>query len=79
MAITNWFPASAAAATRSARSSADWGGDSVGNDRVAEFGHGLVESGGGGVVERLVPAAGDVEHQGDGRTVRTLCCRSGRR
>ena len=30
MAMTNWFPASAAAATRSARSSADWGGDSVG-------------------------------------------------
>ena len=28
--MTNWFPASAAAATRSARSSADWGGDSVG-------------------------------------------------
>ena len=28
--MTNWFPPSAAAVTRSARSSADWGGDSVG-------------------------------------------------
>ena len=66
VAITSWFPPSAAAATRSARSSARLG-RRLGRDD-AEVGDGPVESGGGGVVERLVATAGDVEHQGDGGT-----------
>ena len=44
----------------------------------AEVGDGPVESGGGGVVERLVAATGDVEHQGDGRAT-TLGRRSATR
>ena len=63
MAITNWLPSSAAAATRSAGRRPP--GAATRSALIAEFGDGLVESGGGGVVERLVAAAGDVEHQGD--------------
>ena len=75
--MTRSWPSATRPARRSARSPSLDGVDSRAGG--AELLDGLVEAGSGGVVERAVAAAGDVEQQADGRVLDGRCGRALRR